>query len=73
MYLIYFDDDKMHIKEGGDETDIIKGKGYLISKENLQKVNQNIIDSALINPTYKEINMLREYYLRRYANKIIRR
>lgn len=79
MYQIYFEKNanhKMHIEEIKnnhiDKKSDIPGNLYLISKLNLQKANQILIDYALITPSQLEINLLREKVVRQYADQVIR-
>lgn len=79
MFQIYFDKNKnhdMHLKEVEDDSikckKDISGNLYLISRNNLQKVNKVLIEYALITPSQLEINLLREKVVRQYADYVIR-
>lgn len=76
MYSIYFEKNENHKMHLGNADEITSktntGNLYIISKENLQKVNKEIIDQAIIKPSQLEINLLREKLVSKYANQILR-
>lgn len=75
MYQIYFENNRNHtmqLKKIEDAVEVKSGNLYIISRENLQKVNREIIDQAMINPSQLEINLIREKLVSKYANQILR-